>query len=238
MLKSFVEKIITLNENKIHQINGETYTEKPLTRIPSIVNRPSEISVNGLDSIVKLIDTEINIIDSIVFVQVATSDTVNVFTTYDNTYTRSLLYSATFRGADDSFFGWQSHEKAMIKLRSCFIQNEGTEYLLSILSRITDENSITSRDNGITQEVETRKGISLASKEVIKPRVKLIPYRTFTEVEQPESEFLVRLREGGEIGLFEADGGMWKLTAKENIRKYFEENLKDYIDAGKVVVMI
>ena len=35
----------------------------------------------------------------------------------------------------------------------------------------------------------------------------------------------------------EADGGVWKLEAKRNIADYFEKNLKDLIEAGKVVVM-
>ena len=47
--------------------------------------------------------------------------------------------------------------------------------------------------------------------------MKLRPYRTFKEIDQPESQFLLRLNENGNIGLFEADGGMWKLEAKKSI---------------------
>jgi hypothetical protein len=237
MLKELVEKITSLNENKIHEINGEFYTEKRLERVAPVINRPTPIKTYSLDSIVKLISSEIDAVKSRVFIQIEDVDEVVVFTSWDNMFVRSTLYTACFRGIEQSP-AWRSHDAAMIELRSRYVQNEGSEYLLNILSRITDENSVTSRDNGITQEVEARRGVSLASKEVIKPRVKLIPYRTFSEVEQPESEFLVRLREGGEIGLFEADGGAWKLTARENIRKYFEENLKEFIENGSVVVMI
>lgn len=125
----------------------------------------------------------------------------------------------------------------MIAFRSQFIENQGVKYILDILSRISDENSVSSEDNGMTQTVEARKGISLKAKEKINPRVKLCPYRTFLEVEQPESEFLLRLREGGQIGLFEADGGMWKLTAKQNIKNYLESKLKNLIEEAVVVIM-
>lgn len=37
--------------------------------------------------------------------------------------------------------------------------------------------------------------------------------------------------------VLEAAGGVWKLEAKRNIADYFEKNLKDLIEAGKVVVM-
>ena len=34
-----------------------------------------------------------------------------------------------------------------------------------------------------------------------------------------------------------ADGGIWKLEAKKNIADYFNTNLADLIEAGKVVIM-
>jgi len=61
--------------------------------------------------------------------------------------------------------------------------------------------------------------------------------RTFVEVEQPESDFLLRISERGEIGVYPADGGVWKLEATRNIAGYFEEALKDLIESGSVVVI-
>jgi hypothetical protein len=118
-----------------------------------------------------------------------------------------------------------------------FIPNEGTAYLLDLLSRMTDENSVSTKDNGVTQTVEARQGVALNALVEVKPRIQLQPFRTFLEVPQPESEFLLRVDPNEGIGFFEADGGVWKLEAKRNIADYFEKNLKDLIEAGKVVVM-
>ena len=96
---------------------------------------------------------------------------------------------------------------------------------------------VTSDDNGVTQTVEARQGVALNAVVEIKPRVMLRPFRTFLEVEQPESEFLLRVDPDEGIGFFEADGGIWKLEAKKNIADYFLKNMGDLIDAGKVVVM-
>ena len=68
----------------------------------------------------------------------------------------------------------------------------------------------------------------------IKPIVKLKPYRTFQEIDQPEGLFLIRIDERG-ITFTEADGGMWKLEARKTIKKYLEEKLKD---SSGVVVML
>lgn len=50
--------------------------------------------------------------------------------------------------------------------------------------------------------------------------------RTFQEVEQPEGIFLIRIDERG-ITFTEADGGMWKLTARKTVKAYLENELKD-----------
>lgn len=95
----------------------------------------------------------------------------------------------------------------------------------------TDDERIEQRR--LTQE----QGVALNAVVEIKPRVMLRPFRTFLEVEQPESEFLLRVDPDEGIGFFEADGGIWKLEAKKNIADYFLKNMGDLIDAGKVVVM-
>lgn len=97
---------------------------------------------------------------------------------------------------------------------------------------------ITADENGVSQSVTVRKGVALAGTEQVKPIVKLRPYRTFQELMQPESDFLLRVRDGNEIGLFEADGGMWKLDARQSIKYHLEMLLKDLIDDGIVVVML
>lgn len=83
----------------------------------------------------------------------------------------------------------------------------------------------------------TKKGIDLQANEAIKPIIGLRPYRTFQEVEQPESVFLIRINERG-ISFIEADGGMWKLKARETIKAFLEDKLAAEINAGTVVVAL
>ena len=68
--------------------------------------------------------------------------------------------------------------------------------------------------------------------------VTLQPLRTFLEVEQPCSDFLLRVGKNGEITLPDADGGAWKLDAKRKIASWLAHALSTEIEAGKVVVMI
>lgn len=236
MLAKLIDKIVTLKETKTFEINGQTYADAPLTRIPPHVDRPECIHVSGLDGICKLIRTELAKIDTVVMVQAKSHNTVEVMTTYLPDFSRNILYRAE-ADAPGLRTGFRAREAALIELRSLFIPNEGTAYLLDLLSKMTDENKVSTNDNGVTQTVEARQGVALNAMVEVKPRVMLRPFRTFLEVEQPESEFLLRVDADEGIGFFEADGGIWKLEAKKNIADYFNTNLTDLIEAGKVVIM-
>lgn len=73
------------------------------------------------------------------------------------------------------------------------------------------------------------KGIAGKEDVIVPNPVTLRPYRTFLEVEQPESKFIFRIREGSDgqpmFKLVEADGGLWKYEAVDAIKKYLTENL-------------
>ena len=238
MLKEFAQYLVSLKDNKTYTIHGDTYSDRELVRIDPHVDRPRQISVSGLDSIVKLLRNELDMFDNLpMFIRVDGARKVSVFSTYDIEMCRDSLYEAT---CDVPGFqeGFREQEKAIIELRSKFSPGPGVDYLLDLLSRMSKDSGVTTRDNGVSQEVEARQGVSLKALVQVKPRVALRPFRTFLEVEQPVSEFLLRLDDDGNVGLFEADGGMWQQTAKASIAAYFEDKLAQEVKDGKIVVMM
>lgn len=238
MLKEFAQYLVSLKDNKTYDIHGDTYSDRELVRVAPHIDRPARISVSSLDSIVQLVCHELDMFTNLpVFIRAEDARAVSVFTTYDDVMARDNLYRAE---CDVTGFrdGFREYEAAIIELRSRFAPGPGVDYLLDLLSRISKDNGVTTSDNGVSQTVEARQGVSLKTMVAVKPRVALRPYRTFLEIEQPESEFLLRLDDNGNVGLFEADGGMWRQTAKASILAYFEARLSDEIKAGKVVVMM
>jgi hypothetical protein len=115
------------------------------------------------------------------------------------------------------------------------VRKEGDdfEYVLSYTQKLIGGTIIEGADDGLTQEVSIKRGVSGALKEHVslKPIVKLSPYRTFREVEQVESEFLLRARlnkdEAPTVALFEADGGAWINQATENVVLYIQSLVTD-----------
>ena len=111
--------------------------------------------------------------------------------------------------------------------------------MLELISSFVESEKLEVADNGISQTVTVEKGAAVKSKDAVEvnPFVRLAAYRTYTEVEQPETMYLLRVKQGNRIALYEADGGRWKLEAQKRVAGYLREGLSDLIEDGKVVVI-
>lgn len=243
-LADFVDKVAEVSRPVVQKIGDRYYTSKPMDIVQRIVDKPDVVNVYSLDSVVKLVRQEQPQLPAPLFVHVESHDIVRVFSDFASEVFSCVKYKrfdccyAKCRDAKPFDAVTWEYETALVALRSMFVSNEGTEYLLNLLSSVTEEDSAKSEDNGLSQTVTVKKGIALKERVDVKPRVALKPFRTFLEIEQPESEFLVRMLPEKQVHIREADGGMWKLEAKRRIAAYLAENLSGLIGEGKVIVMV
>ena len=91
----------------------------------------------------------------------------------------------------------------------------------------------------LKEQATIKSGIASLTDVIVPGRVKLTPYRTFLEIDQPSSEYVFRIRDGEtpEFKLIEADGGAWKICALTELSSYFCEELKEEIKKGEVIVI-
>lgn len=121
-------------------------------------------------------------------------------------------------------------ETFMISAMARLYESAGKRLLLDFVGDIQDIEEQRVRDNGTGQTITAKSGIaSVADKEVPNP-VELAPFRTFCDVSQPISPFILRVRKGPEVGIFEADGGAWKTDAIRIIADHIRTALSDYTD--------
>lgn len=242
-LRSGIEKIEQLTrdtETKIIEVNGEKYSTRQMYKVEKPYYGPMRIALNTLDSLVDIVKVELTKAQLPLFVRVTSPTKVDVFTTYkdkEEKCKRDYIYECTAELPDIITDRFIEYESFIIALMSKFVENEDSLYTLNLLSNVTDSNSVTSSDNGLSQSVQAKKGIVMIDNVLIKPIVNLIPFRTFLEVEQPASNFLLRLKEGGGVAIFEADGGAWKLEAKRKTQEYLQLKFKDDIENGSVIVI-
>lgn len=237
MLAKLFDRIRESAGANIFEVNGITYSDKDLSLVGEKDWLPLGHKVPSLDAMVELIKHEMDRIEhKPIFVEVESEREVSVYTTYDDKFRRLMLYSTTAPRVGNTIGGWTDKEDVIIQLKAVYRPSEDVDYLLSVLSSISEESSVQTKDDGFSQTVEARRGVAMKEMVNVKPRVSLAPYRTFLEVEQPESDFILRLKEGAQVLIKEADGGKWKLEARRRIAEYLRTKLTDEIAAGSVVV--
>lgn len=244
MLEAAIEKIESMSRPIFHEKDGHLYiadrdgnTNEILPEV--IVPMPKQL--NSLDALVKMVQTEAVLMWDKVYINIPSHLSVTAFTNIwdcDLLYERPTIYTAQATDVP----GWEEEtklpfERAAVALQTRFQDSQDRAYTLQLLSQITTGAKVTYNDIGVATTIVTQKGVQLQQNATIRPLVKLRPYRTFQEIEQPECLFLIRIDERG-ISFVEADGGMWKLTARNTIKSYLETALKDEIEAEKVVVML
>lgn len=235
-LKDAINRIVELaTPFTLETRNGHQFCSADLREVKPEVELPARYSVDTLEALVKLIRTEGVAQAPQLYVRVDSARRVVVDSTYTGRdyaiYSRLPLYEAVSDVPSISVNQYMSQEHAVIELQSLYAVTDDRDYLLALLSRIDVNQGVSSVDN-------VRTGAVLKEQQTVQPIVHLQPYRTFLEVEQPASDFLLRLDKEGRPALYEADGGAWKLEAKRNIAAYLGEQLADLVECGSVVVMI
>lgn len=236
MDKSAIEKIVALGAPNISEHNGYTYTDKPL----SVIVKPQvkEIKFRTLKGLTETLKTEFNMFTSPLLVCVSEHDSVTVCSAISSIdRSRETPYSACAETPSFDFNRYISYESMIIALKSKFIETTALNELVQLLGTITEENNVRLVDDGFSQTVVVKKGVALKENKVVNPRVRLMPYRTFLDVSQPESEFLLRLDCNGNVALFEADGGAWRLEARQIVASRLRNDLKELIDDGVVIIV-
>lgn len=119
-------------------------------------------------------------------------------------------------------------EEFQIMVQTRFENTENRALVLKLSGSLRNEQSMQTADDGVSQKVTINKGVATAADVTVKNPVALTPLRTFYEVEQPDSPFVLRFSEDAKVALFEGDGGAWKLKAVENIKRWLRQELDGY----------
>lgn len=121
-------------------------------------------------------------------------------------------------------------ESFMIMAMARLYETEGKKALLQFISDINDVDEQRVKDNGVGQTITAKSGIQTLDTVPVPNPVELAPFRTFPDVSQPISPFILRVKKGPEIGIFEADGGAWKSDAIQIIANHLKMRLAEYSD--------
>jgi hypothetical protein len=231
MLKAFVDRILDLAAPVTVDVAGRPYCTVGLTAVVSPT--PDCLKVNTLTGLADYLrENRDGLIMGSVTVHVVDPTTVVVRSPLTGPFMQRFAFlSAHYAPPAFPFGQFMPMEDFVINVLAKFAGTEDQAALLKVLGNITGEATKNLADDGVTQVVTARTGVARVGEVAIKNPVMLAPFRTFTEVDQPASPFIYRLKDsgGGNFtgALFEADGGRWRNVAIENVADFLRDNLPD-----------
>lgn len=234
MLAEFVQKLVNLAEPHYREEDGRVYVSRQMADLQPPLITPIQVqTLAGFCDLYKLRDS--SEAPSVVLIQ--DFSTVWLMAKgVDEWRRRAQFVKAQLPSDSPKFrFGqWLDPEDFVIGLMTLFedadYQHGDHHKVVRLVSNLAAEAVNISNDDGFSQQVVTKQGMVTKNEEKVSPRVTLSPFRTFREIAQPPSEFVLRLRsrtgQQPVCGLFEADGGEWKNDAINKIKDYFAQHLE------------
>lgn len=236
MIKEAIDRILQLAMPHFHEVGKLEYSDKNLSLITPPA--PALVECSTLQGLVDLFLADLdNVKPEDVLVQITSPTSVDLISKDSDDFGRRRVWVRCRYPETKGFsFGaWLDPESFIIQAQQHFqrvkIENgDGSmaadlDYMLGIASKISADHTSENVDDGFTQRIAVKQGVSLKAETILKPVVNLAPYRTFAEIDQVISAFVFRARiDNGtvKLALFEGDGGRWKIAAAASILAWLE----------------
>ena len=237
MIKEAIDKILELAKIETFAKGDQSYAKQKLVEItpPGFVS-PEVLTLNTLSGMVDYLQSLDEEMQQKVFLQVNDFNSVSLLGLLQPensnkrfTYARSQLAVSQFNFSQPTQPAWYDLENFVIALQSQFVQTNKIDELISHLSHLANETVVDVKDDSFSQSYQIKTGITTKSQVVVTNPITLRPHRTFSEIEQPASTCIFRLKSKGgmQCALFISDGGAWKLDAINNIKNWLKKQLPD-----------
>jgi hypothetical protein len=229
MIKDALQYLVGLDRPEERKIGDRTYTTKTVYAVEA--PEPEAIEMTTLTGLVDYIQNNPDGLDfSGHIVHVMSPSLVALRTQlYGEFDQRATRVEAKAVLPDFPFREWLPVADFIPMAYSTFLETEDLTTILKVVGNIKTESGVHAADDGVTQTVTAKTGIARVEDGVaIKNPVLLRPYRTFPDIEQPKSAFVVRLKDDLRVKLFEADGGVWRNAAIRKIHDHLSHELNDF----------
>lgn len=235
MLKEFAEFFLAKTNAEVLEIDGREYTTQPV--VPVYDGQPNSLSLATLTGLVDYCKANVDERElPKLIVHVEDEANVKLLSALHGGFAqRDCLLCVKASLLKMPFNSWVQAEAFNIAMQSLFVDTEDRAAVLKVIGNIRENAVKDTSDDGVSQEVVAKVGIGRVGNAKVPNPVTLKPYRTFAEVDQPASQFVFRMRSGGngpECMLVEADGGAWRNLARQNIKDYLVKALPD----GMIVI--
>lgn len=233
-----VERLVREAEAKVVEIDGVQFTTVPLHDPRKSDPEPKPLVLHTLTGLVDYVTENRDVLNAAeCMIHVVSPNRVDVVSRLKGAFQQRFIYATAETpnvAAGSPLFSFGAFcptEQLIVVLQSLFKDDGDRADVLRLIGTVKDEVVRTEEDDGITQTVSARAGVTLKEEMNIPNPVTLTPFRTFGEVDQPSSLFVLRGQKGEpgvKFALFEAEGAAWELQAVKNISEWLKEKVGDF----------
>lgn len=241
-LKEALQYIAGLKEEsmepKVLEINGETYCSRDLHRYHRFPTAAA-LRVNTLTAVVDYIKGKPEELRESMILHITGPTQVALTSGLVDERIRETLMISDAVVNEFQFDSYYDQERFLIELQANFMETEDLQALMQVAGNIKSGTTANYSDDGVSQKTTIKTGVELSDVIVPNPAA-LRPYRTFAEIEQPESNYVFRIRDndrGLGFKLVEADGGLWKKATMNRIKEYLEFELREELEKHHITVI-
>lgn len=228
MIKEAIDKILDLEKIDLATIGDQTYV-KAGQKIQRL-KRPEEHAVkplafNTLTGLVDYLKCETDGLDrGRLLFHVADFNQVELIGNLQpgNENSRFVYAVAACLKNTFKFNQWHPVEEFIISMQTYFVPTEQIEAIINLVGKIVSEHVKTQEDNGFSQVVQIRSGLTTKAEVKVENPVAVCPWRTFVEIDQPRTLAVLRFRQSREndlqVALFDSACEFWRRDAIQAIK--------------------
>ena len=242
LLKAGMKMQSDLNEAQRPQaftVGGQTYIstgshyERVKPVLPDRIVKPETFTTFSLDGLIGYIKSDVDGVfkDEEIrhIVRVSSPTKVEIISPTTGYWLERVVVAQCNAVVPEIQFGrYMDIEDFQIMVQTCFEDSENRAKVLMLAGSVRKEQNMQTADDGVSQKLTVNTGVVTVADVTVKNPVVMTPFRTFREVEQPESPFILRFNEDARAALFTGDGSAWKLEAVASIAAYLRNNLYGY----------
>lgn len=223
MIKEATEYLQRTAHGQLVEHDGRTYSTKELHKVLPPAVEPVQLhTLHGLIEVARpLVESES------ISVLVKSPSHVVVFGEPKAPWRNRQVFveAKDFDGGNIAFRFGQYYEQTefIIGMNAWFVKTSERDKVLAFVSTVTEESAASAKDDGASQVVTTKRGAKLGVESIPNP-VELAPYRSFREITQVASRFLLRYRDG-KFALFDVEGNAWQYEAVKRVAEYIRTSL-------------
>ncbi|MBA4700757.1 MAG: hypothetical protein H2212_15140 [Ruminococcus sp.] len=224
---------------KVLEIAGKTYCNKDLIEYGQ-EPMASRIEATTLTAMIDYIKNRESELKNHMIIQVKSPTCVQLFSGLNKERKREFLFESSTITPRFNYDNWYDQERFLIEIQASFEVSEDLVAIQKVSGNVEAKTTANYGDDGVTQKTTIKQGIASKADVLVPNPVTLIPYRTFLEVKQPESQFVFRIKDcGGEpaFKIVEAEGGLWRNEAMARIKAYLEEQLNEHPVRSRITVI-